>query len=292
MKILVTGAYGQLGSELKKLSAGFNDIEWYFTDFDTLDITDFESLSVFFYLNYPDYVINCAGYTAVDQAEKEVEKATLLNSMAPGNIAFLCNKIGAKFIHISTDYVFDGMAYTPYTEEAEANPQSIYGKTKRDGELGVMEANSQSVIIRTSWLYSSFGNNFVKTMIRLGKERSHLKVVFDQIGTPTYAFELAYAILKIVSLSAGNEDNWKPGIYHFSNEGVCSWYDFAVEVHLFAGISCKVEPIGSKDFPTLAKRPAYSVLNKAKIKSVYGIEVLYWRYSLMNCLKLIQNNQL
>ena len=292
MKILVTGAYGQLGSELKKLSTDNNDVEWFFTDYDTLDITDFEALITFFNDNNPDFVINCAAYTAVDQAEKESEMATLLNSKAPRNLAALCHKHGARLIHISTDYVFDGMAYTPYSEEDEANPQSIYGKTKRDGELGAMEANPQSVIIRTSWLYSSFGNNFVKTMIRLGKERSILRVVFDQIGTPTYAFDLASAILHIVRISAHDEKNWKPGIYHYSNEGVCSWYDFAVEVHHFAGISCKVEPIGSKDFPTLAKRPAYSVLDKAKIKSAYGVEVMYWRYSLMNCLKLIQNDQL
>lgn len=292
MKILVTGAYGQLGSEMKKLTADFYDVDWYFTDFDTLDITDFDAINTFFDLNSPAYVINCAAYTSVDQAEKEVEKATLLNSHAPGHLAFLCKKIGAKFIHISTDYVFDGMAYTPYTEEIETNPQSVYGKTKREGELGVVESNPQSIIIRTSWLYSSFGKNFVKTMIKLGAERDLLRVVFDQIGTPTYAFDLAFAIIQIVRLSASDIKYWKPGIYHFSNEGVCSWYDFAIEVHQLAGISCKIEPIESKDFPTLAKRPAYSVLNKAKIKSAYGIEIPYWRQSLINCIKLIQNNQL
>lgn len=291
MKILVTGAYGQLGSELKKISAGLNDVVWYFTDFDTLDITDYDALSTFFDNNSPDYLINCAAYTAVDLAEKEAEKANLLNSQAPKSLASLSRKMGARFIHISTDYVFDGMAHTPYTEEIETNPQSEYGKTKREGELGVMDANPESIIIRTSWLYSSYGNNFVKTMIRLGNERDHLRVVFDQIGTPTYAFDLASAILQIVRLSASDE-NWKPGIYHFSNEGVCSWYDFAIEVHQLAGISCKVEPIESKDFPTLAKRPAYSVLNKAKIKSAYEIEIPYWRLSLKNCIKLIQNNQL
>jgi dTDP-4-dehydrorhamnose reductase len=292
MRVLITGAYGQLGSEFKKLSTDINDFEWYFTDYDTLDITDLDALITFFDVTCPDFVINCAAYTAVDQAEKEVEKAKLLNSHAPRNLADLCNKNGAKLIHISTDYVFDGMAYNPYTEETATNPQSVYGKTKREGELAVMDANSQSIIIRTSWLYSSFGNNFAKTMIRLGTERDQLRVVFDQIGTPTYAFDLASAILQIVRLSAHDEKNWKPGIYHYSNEGVCSWYDFAIEVHQIAGISCQVEPIESKDFPTLAKRPAYSVLNKAKIKSAYGIVVPYWRHSLLNCIKLIQNNQL
>jgi dTDP-4-dehydrorhamnose reductase len=292
MKILITGAYGQLGSELKKLATGLNNLECYFTDFDTLDITDFDTLSTFFDVNSPDFVINCAAYTAVDLAEKEVEKATLLNSIAPGILASLCEKNSAKFIHISTDYVFDGMAYTPYTEENATNPQSVYGKTKREGELSVMDKNPQSIIIRTSWLYSTFGNNFVKTMIRLGKGRDHLRVVFDQIGTPTNASDLAFAILEIVSLSTSDETKWKPGIYHFSNEGVCSWYDFAIEVIQLAGISCKVEAIESKDFPTIAKRPAYSVLNKAKFKSAYGIEIPYWRHSLINCINHIQNNQL
>lgn len=292
MRLLITGAHGQLGSEFKKLTTDIKDVEWYFTDYDTLDITDLDALSTFFNENNPDFVINCAAYTAVDQAEEEIEKASLLNTKAPRNLATLCYKQGAKLIHISSDYVFDGMAYTPYTEENATNPQSVYGKTKREGELGVMDANSRSIIIRTSWLYSSFGNNFVKTMIRLGTERDHLRVVFDQIGTPTYANDLASAILQNVRLSAYDEKNWKPGIYHYSNEGVCSWYDFAIEVHQIAGISCQVEPIESKDFPTLAKRPAYSVLNKAKIKSAYGIEVPYWRHSLKNCIKLIQNNQL
>lgn len=292
MKVLITGAYGQLGSDLKTLSNDFLDIEWYFTDYDTLDITDSGAINSYFDRCHPDFAINCAAYTAVDRAENEVEKATLLNKVAAGNLALLCKEKDAKFIHISTDYVFDGMAFIPYREEDETNPQSVYGKSKRDGELAVIEQNPQSVIIRTSWLYSSFGNNFVKTMIKLGNERDHLKVVFDQVGSPTYAFDLASAIIQIVRLSAGNVKNWKPGIYHYSNEGVCSWYDFAIEVHQIAGISCRVEPIESKDFPTLAKRPAYSVLNKAKLKSTFGIEVPYWKHSLLKCIKLIQNNQL
>ncbi len=283
-RILITGANGQLGSELQSLSTRETGFLFLFTDYDTLDITDKQAVEHFFTEELPDFVINCAAYTAVDKAELEEEAAIRLNSVAPGILATESKAISAKLIHISTDYVFDGTKNRPYNEDDPVKPLGVYGRTKREGEINTL-ANPDAMIIRTSWLYSSYGNNFVKTMVRLGKERQSLNVVFDQAGTPTYARDLAGTILEIIRNSAQDADSWKPGIYHYSNEGVCSWYDFALAIHHFAGISCHVHPVESKDFPTLTQRPYYSVLNKAKIKSTFGIAIPYWIDSLKKCIQ-------
>ena len=233
--------------------------------------------------------INCAAFTAVDKAESNPEKARLLNAVAPGMLARAINKNGGEMIHISTDYVFSGERWQPYTEDCSTNPQSVYGITKLEGEHRVAEYCKKSVIIRTAWLYSSYGNNFVKTMLRLGKEKESLNVVFDQVGTPTYARDLAKAILAIASSTEK-----KYGTFHFSNEGVTSWYDFTKAIHRIAGIStCQVNPIRSKDYPTPATRPSFSVLDKTAIKQAYDIEIPYWEDSLKECITLLaeQNNQ-
>jgi dTDP-4-dehydrorhamnose reductase len=290
MKVLITGANGQLGSEIRELVTMYENLDAAFTDFDTLDITNQEAVFNFIGQWNPEYIINCAAYTAVDKAENEISKAYQLNAIGPENLANACARSGARLIHISTDYVFDGMAYQPYTEDVKPNPQSIYGKSKLKGEENVVTSCPSALIIRTSWLYSSYGNNFVKTMIRLGTERDLLKVVFDQVGTPTYARDLASVIIGIIKNSAMDDTLWNPGIYHYSNEGVCSWYDFAIGIHHLAGLSCHTAPIESKDFPTLAKRPFYSVLNKTKIKSAFGIKIPYWRQSLHECIKIIINS--
>ncbi len=285
MKIIVTGAYGQLGNEIKVLSAMHPGWGFIFTDVDTLDITDENAVENLFQETKPDFVINCAAYTAVDKAESDGETAARINATAPGILAAAAKKTSAKLIHVSTDYVFSGDAFLPLTEDDRVNPTGVYGKTKLEGEKKCAAQNPESVIIRTSWLYSSFGNNFVKTMLRLGKERDSLNVVFDQIGTPTYAADLAKAILKIVEATETGGEKFVPGIYHFSNEGVASWYDFAKSIFEISGISCNVAPVLSEEFPTPTKRPNYSVLNKAKIKSTFGIDVPYWKDSLKICLE-------
>lgn len=289
--VLVTGAYGQLGNELRINSVCSDNLEFRFTDFDSLDITDEGAVMQWFTQNRPVYVINCAAYTAVDKAEEDRENAYRLNSRGPENLARACAVVKAKMIHISTDYVFDGNSSRPYTEMDKPNPSGVYGASKLLGEQLAAAADPSVVIIRTSWLYSSFGNNFVKTMMRLGKERDALNVVCDQVGTPTYAGDLAAAVIHILESESGT-NTWQPGVYHYSNEGVCSWYDFAGEIHREAGISCNLSPIDSKDFPTLAKRPSYSVLNKAKIKSAYQLNIPWWRSSLEKCIDLIQKNAL
>jgi dTDP-4-dehydrorhamnose reductase len=286
-KILITGANGQLGSELKLLADHMTHFEFVFTDIDSLDITEKEAFDDFLLRYKPDFVINCAAYTSVDKAEIENETCYRINTLAPGIIASGCQKTAARLIHISTDYVFDGMGNIPYSEDHPTNPQGVYGTTKRDGELAC-QTGTDAIIIRTSWLYSSFGSNFVKTMIRLGNEKNQLKVVYDQIGTPTLAGDLAGAILQIISLTTLDQENWIPGIYHYSNEGVCSWYDFALAIHRFAEINCEVLPVESKDFITPAKRPHYSVLNKSKIKCTFGIKIPYWMDSLEACMKQIK----
>lgn len=291
-KVLVTGAYGQLGHEVKAFSAHSDNFDFEYTDFDTLDITNEEAVVQWFEQNRPAFVVNCAAYTAVDKAEEDPENAFRLNSRGPENLARASAAVHARMIHISTDYVFDGTSCRPYHEKDLPNPSGVYGFTKLQGEQLAVAADSSVVIIRTSWLYSSFGNNFVKTMLRLGLERDSLKVVFDQVGTPTYAGDLAAAIVHILNLAFNDISNWKPGIYHYSNEGVCSWYDFAAEIHRKAGISCHLTPVESKDFPTLAKRPSYSVLNKEKIKSTYHLQIPWWRSSLEKCIDLIQNKPL
>ena len=283
MKILITGAYGQLGNELKVLSKNYPNWEFIFTDVDSLDITDEDQVKGYFANNNFKLVINCAAYTAVDKAESDFETAQNVNARAPKLLAKYSKAVGAKFIHVSTDYVFAGDAHLPYQETDAVAPNGAYGKTKLEGEQNCQAENPETVIIRTAWLYSTFGNNFVKTMLRLGKERGELGVVFDQVGSPTNAADLAAAILKVAE-----SEEFVPGIYHYSNEGVASWYDFALAIFELSGVNCKVKPVLSENFPTPAKRPAYSVLNKAKIKGTYNLEVPYWRDSLKICIKHLE----
>ena len=283
MKILITGAYGQLGNEIKLQSKDYPGWQFVFTDVDSLDITDEEAVKQYFSANHFNFVINCAAYTAVDKAESDFDTAQKVNALAPKLLAKYSKSIGAKLIHVSTDYVFAGDAHLPYKEIDEVAPNGAYGKTKLEGEQNCRAENPETVIIRTAWLYSAFGNNFVKTMLRLGKEKEELGVVFDQVGSPTYAADLAAAILKV----AGSE-KFVPGIYHYSNEGVASWYDFSKAIFELTGIDCKVNPVLSENFPTPAKRPAYSVLNKSKIRDTFDLDIPYWRDSLKICIKQLE----
>lgn len=280
---MVTGAYGQLGNALKRELDGDNTIEAIYTDADTLDLTDSMALSRFFEDNPVDMVINCAAYTAVDRAESDDLKAAAINTGAVGNLGQAAAKHGMKVIHISTDYVFSGESFRPYEENDEPYPQSIYGRTKLEGEGLLTSFSNNAMIIRTAWLYSEFGNNFVKTMLRLADERDEINVVCDQIGTPTYAGDLAHAIHQVI-----RHERWQPGIYHFTNEGVASWYDFTKAIFEITGKTTKVNPIRTTQYPTPAKRPSYSVLSKDKIKRNYGIEIPYWRDSLQRCIKELQ----
>lgn len=289
MKILITGAYGQLGKEIAGITESCPNFEFLFTDVDTLDITNENEVSKYFQENKPGYVVNCAAYTAVDKAESDVESAEKVNALAPAILAKNAKVTKAKFIHISTDYVFDGKGHLPYSEEDGVNPQNAYGRTKLQGETNVLRENPDAIVIRTSWLYSAFGNNFVKTMLRLASERDSLNVVFDQVGTPTYAGDLAVAILEIIRLSEEDSKNFVPGIYHFSNEGVTSWYDFAKAVFEISGSECKVFPVLSDAFPAPAKRPSFSVLNKSKIKDTFKLEIPYWKDSLKICTEKLKN---
>jgi len=288
MKVLITGANGQLGSEIKARSEQFPGIEFLFTDVDELDLTDFESVRAYCEQHQPSFIVNCAAYTAVDVAETDIDLATLINTKVPAFLGKIAAQINAKVVHVSTDYVFDGTACTPYEEADLVDPDSVYGKTKLNGEIALVKEDPKAIIIRTSWLYSSYGKNFVKTMIKLGIERDELKVVVDQVGTPTFAGDLADAILMIVSKAQEEGSTWKAGIYHFSNEGVCSWYDFAKAIHEIYGIDCNVHPISTDEYPTPAKRPAYSVLCKKKIKRNYGITIPYWRDSLKSCIEQLK----
>lgn len=284
MNILVTGCNGQLGNEIQLLSQEHPEHKYYFTDVEELDITDKLAIRAFVNEHHINCIINCAAYTAVDKAEDNEELCDKLNHIAPGYLAEAVNEQGGCMIHVSTDYVFDGTAHTPYTEEAQTCPATVYGRTKLAGEQAVMEECKQAVVIRTAWLYSTFGNNFVKTMIRLGKEKEHLGVIFDQIGTPTYARDLAKAIFTII------ESEVKPGIYHFSNEGCISWYDFTKAIHRIANIkSCHVKPLHTYEYPTPAARPHYSVLDKTKIKETYQIEIPYWEEALKECIEKLDN---
>jgi dTDP-4-dehydrorhamnose reductase len=281
--ILITGANGQLGSELQALFPYYKSFIFFATDVDTLNLCNKKEIEDFIQKNKIDYSINCAAYTAVDKAEEEAELCYKINREAVRNLAeAACGK--AKVIHISTDYVFDGEAVAPYKETDATNPQSVYGKSKKEGEIVLSKQNAESIIIRTAWLYSSFGNNFVKTMIRLGKEKESLNVVNDQIGTPTYAADLAKAILDIVVFSEDTQ-TFASGIYHYSNEGVCSWYDFCVKIYELSEIrTCKVNPIPTSQYPTKAKRPQYSVLDKTKIKETFPIALPKWEDSLRQML--------
>ncbi len=281
--ILVTGSKGQLGSEIKKLSTNYQ-YSFFFTSRENLDIINLNDIRAFIIENNINTIINCAAYTAVDKAEDEEKIANNINNIAVKNIAMLCNEFGIKLIHLSTDYVFDGKNYKPYCEEDKTNPMGIYGKTKLDGEKSIIEYNlKNSIIIRTSWIYSSFGNNFVKTMLRFGKEKDELGVIFDQIGTPTYARDLAKTILDIIP----KINNDKIEIYNYSNEGVLSWYDFSKEIMKMAKIDCKINPIETFQYPTPASRPHYSLLNKSKIKKEFDIVIPYWKDSLVECLKVL-----
>jgi dTDP-4-dehydrorhamnose reductase len=275
--ILVSGSNGQLGSELRVLEKDFLGYKFFFTDIEDLDLTDYKAVNDFFEENSIDVCINCAAYTAVDKAEDDRNLAMLLNCNVVDNLGHICARSNSLLIHISTDYVFDGRNFQPYRETDTPSPDSYYGKTKLKGEEAIMNQPCNSVIIRTSWLYSVFGNNFVSTMIRLGGERDNLGVVSDQVGTPTSAADLAMVIMKIVSAVGTNEIK---EIYHYSNEGVISWYDFAKAIMSIKKLNCKVNAIESKDFPAKAPRPFYSVMNKSKIKEDFKIEIPYWLDSL------------
>lgn len=280
MNILVTGCNGQLGNEIQLLEKEYPQHTYFNTDVAELDITNQLAVNDFINRHAIDGVINCAAYTAVDKAEGDKELCTTLNTVAPSYLAAAIDKRGGWIIHVSTDYVFDGTHHTPYVETDTPSPDSVYGSTKLAGELGVSKFCKKHMIIRTAWLYSAFGNNFVKTMIRLGKEKTELGVIFDQIGTPTYARDLAVAIMTAVDKGIAT------GVYHFSNEGVISWYDFTKAIHRIAGIKdCKVRPLHTSEYPTAANRPAYSVLDKTKIKQTYGIEIPYWEDSLKECIE-------
>lgn len=288
-RILVTGANGQLGCELRRLG-GASPNDYIFTDVAELDITDAKAVDAMVGSERVDVIINCAAYTNVDRAEEEALVAEKINAHAVGNLARAAKKHNATLFHISTDYVFGDEGNTPLSEDMPTRPLGVYGRTKLQGEQAIAESGCKAIIIRTAWLYSEFGNNFLKTMLRLTAEREHINVVFDQVGSPTYAGDLALAIFSIVEgdMFAGRE-----GIYHFSDEGVCSWYDFAVEIARAVGNSrCNIEPCRSKDFPTKATRPSYSVLDKDKIKRVFGIAIPHWRESMFYCLKrLLAQNQ-
>lgn len=282
-KILITGSNGQLGNEIRVLIEQYADFQFIFTDVAELDITSRGALSAFFSEHQPDVLINCAAYTAVDKAEDDRDNAFKINEYAVGLLGEMAHRSGARMIHVSTDYVFDGKSCLPYTEEMPVNPSSVYGQSKQAGDALLMQVCPQAAIVRTSWLYSSFGNNFVKTMRRLAAEREQLTVIFDQTGTPTYAADLAVALLTMASSS-----DFVPGVYHFSNEGVCSWYDFAIKIIGLSGLSCKVIPIESKDFPVRTPRPFYSVLNKQKIKKQYNLQIAHWEDGLIRCLEKMQ----
>ena len=286
MNILVTGCNGQLGNEMQLLEKLHPEHTYFNTDVAELDITNREAIEQFVGDNAIDGIVNCAAYTAVDKAEENQEFCHLLNADAPGFLAEAIEKRGGWMIQVSTDYVFDGTNHKPYVETDPVCPNSTYGRTKLAGEQAVLNSCKKSMIIRTAWLYSTFGNNFVKTMIRLGREKAELGVIFDQIGTPTYAHDLAVAIFAAISNGVVS------GIYHFSNEGVISWYDFTKAIHHIAGIStCHVRPLHTEEYPTPAARPHYSVLDKTKIKQTYNIEIPYWEESLEVCVNKLLNDK-
>jgi len=280
--ILITGANGQLGNEIRELIPAYPQFHFFPTDIDTLNLCNKNEIEQFVEKNHINYIVNCAAYTAVDKAEDDIKTCYAVNHDAVRNLAEAVRG-KAKIIHISTDYVFDGSGNTPLKETDKTNPQSVYGKSKLAGEQTLWELCPESIVIRTAWLYSSFGNNFVKTMIRLGKEKTALNVVNDQWGTPTYAADLAKAILDIIDQSE-KINHFHTGIYHYTNAGKCSWYDFCLKIHELAGIStCKVHPIPTSEYPTKAKRPMYSVLDKTKIKTTFQITIPEWEESLKHC---------
>ena len=290
LTILVTGSTGQLGQSFQSIRAGYLDYDFVFTSREQLDLSNETSIVDFFKHNTFDIVINCAAYTAVDQAESEPELANQINNLAVQQLANLAKQHQVKLIHISTDYVFSGELYRPYLETDKLEPHGVYGRTKFQGEQAIQKTlKNSAIIIRTSWVYSEYGNNFVKTMLKLGQERKSLNVIFDQVGTPTYAKDLASAIMTIIQSQEFNQTQFKTNVVHFSNEGICSWYDFAKTIFELTGIQCQVNPIETKEYPTLAKRPHYSVLSKAKIKKMYHLAIPYWKDSIKHCLIALQD---
>lgn len=284
-KILVTGANGQLGFELQYVQGSFPNSSFVFTDKEELDITDADAVAQFFEQGQFTHCINCAAYTAVDKAEEDKALCRLINTTAVEYLVRNCERFDVKCIHISTDYVYHNAQNTPFVETDITSPKGVYAATKLAGDQLVLSSHSESIVIRTSWVYSSHGHNFVKTMLRLGAERDRLGVIFDQIGSPTYARDLAEAILHIIH----RDGQWVSGLYHYSNEGVCSWYDFARAIFELSGISCDVSPILTSDYPTAATRPPFSLLNKAKIRSTFELSVPYWRDSLIQCLNILHD---
>ncbi len=294
INILVTGSRGQLGSELQYLVENqlldTSGMKFFFTDKSSLDVTDHAAVEVFARSHDINMIINCAAYTAVDKAEENLELADALNREAVKHLARIAKKYKMGLVHISTDYVYDGTSYRPYMEDDPSNPQGIYSKTKLAGEHEIKQINpDNTIIIRTSWVYSSFGSNFVKTMLKLCNERDELDLISDQVGTPTYARDLAKAIIHIIQHPKKTQSNIE--IYHFSNEGGCSWYDFAKTIFELSNLECKVNPIDTNEYPTPAKRPYYSLLSKSKIKNDYKMEIPYWRDSLKECLQIILNEK-
>jgi dTDP-4-dehydrorhamnose reductase len=284
--ILVTGASGQLGSEIRERSGRYSGYTFVFTDTDELDITDPEATASFIQELSPSWIINCAAYTAVDKAEEDEETATLINAVGVVNIVSALAGSDCRLIHISTDYVFDGTSSVPYLEDDTPSPDSAYGRSKLAGEKAAMTW-PQTLIIRTSWLYSSYGNNFVKTILGKAGSLQSINVVFDQTGSPTYAADLASAILEIIGGVIQNRHVFVPGIFNYSNEGVCSWFDLATEIVAVAGSECRVMPVRSSAYPSRVRRPAYSVLDKTRIRENYNLTIPYWRISLNNCISKI-----
>ena len=290
MKVLITGSNGQLGSEIKELASDYENLECIFRDLPELDICDIKALTTCIIDENINAVINCAAYTAVDKAEGSPEIAEQVNAKGVLNLVNALKKVDGKLIHISTDYVFDGNHSQPYKETDPVSPKGVYGETKRAGELAVFNSSIDAIVIRTSWLYSAYGDNFVKTMLKLGHDRDELGVIFDQVGTPTNAKDLAKTCLDILSNAGFTNISKKGKIYHYSNEGVTSWYDFARAIMEISNIDCKVIPIETKDYPTQAVRPLYSVLDKSKITSDFKVTIPHWRDSLTNCIKKINHN--
>nr|WP_298766129.1 dTDP-4-dehydrorhamnose reductase [uncultured Polaribacter sp.] len=289
MNILITGSNGQLGSEIKDIANNYTDFNFIFKDLPDLDICNYNELERFITEGKINTIINCAAYTAVDKAEEDKEISQKVNATGVLNLVKALEKVNGKLIHISTDYVFNGNSFLPYQESDIVSPIGVYGQTKREGELAVLNSSIDAIVIRTSWLYSSYGNNFVKTMLRLGETKEELGVIFDQVGTPTYAKDLASTCLEILSCCKENNINSNGKVYHFSNEGVASWYDFAIAIMALGNLDCKVKPIETKDYPTLAKRPHFSVLNKSKIKNDFNISIPFWKDSLEACIFKLKN---
>jgi len=286
-KILITGGNGQLGYSIKKLQSAFPELEFIFTDVDDLDITNKKILDAYFSEASFDFVVNCAAYTAVDKAEVDKENAFKVNVTAVQNLVTLSNKFDFRLIHISTDYVFDGKHFRPYTEEDLPNPSGVYGSTKFEAEQKIAEISNNAVILRTSWLYSEFGNNFCKTILRMASERDELRIIADQIGTPTYATDLAEAILTVIN---NYPESGKTELFHYSNQGIASWYDFALEIVSIAKLNCKVTPIRTEEYPLPAPRPFYSVMDRRKFTDTFTTEIPHWKESLKTCISIITNN--